>query len=76
MHHRCLRPGCERNVSSSMWGYREHCFALPPSLRTRIGRAHRDGINADEHPIRRWREAHADALASIAQHEEEPDGRH
>ncbi|CAB3758520.1 hypothetical protein [Paraburkholderia humisilvae] len=76
MTHRCLWPGCERNVSASMWGCRTHWFALPARLRSRIGHAYRDGVDVGEHPTRRWREAHADALAWIAQHEEELHGRY
>lgn len=66
--HRCPWPGCERPVSRSQWGCREHWYALPNNLRAWIGRAYRQGIDTGTHPTRSYVEAHRAALAWIAEH--------
>lgn len=41
--HACGWPGCGTSVPISLWGCREHWFALPREIRTRINRAYQQG---------------------------------
>lgn len=41
--HECHWPGCTRNVPPAMWGCREHWYALPADLRSRVWATYRPG---------------------------------
>jgi len=61
--HRCPWPGCQRWVTASQWGCRDHWFALPPTLRRAIGRAYREGLRQGIHPSDLYWRCHRAAIA-------------
>ena len=52
--HVCHWPGCERQVPPAMWGCRQHWFALPPALRSRIWKTFRPGQEVNAIPSREY----------------------
>ena len=55
-------PGCIERVDASQRGSRAHWYTLPNNIRSRIGRAYRQGVERGDHPSRSWLEAHQAAL--------------
>lgn len=66
LRHRCMWPDCAVLVPLAMWGCARHWSLLPATLRKRIGRAYRDGVNNDTHPTRAYVDAHRAALEWVA----------
>lgn len=64
--HRCPWPGCGETLPGTLWGCRAHWHALPNNLRSWIGRAYRQGIEAGTHPSASYCAAHRAALQFIA----------
>jgi len=68
-NHACHWPGCTAQVPPAMWGCKEHWFALPPPIRTKIWRAYRMGQEIDGCPSREYLEAARAAQEWIAARE-------
>lgn len=49
-NHACHWPGCTRQVPPAMWGCRQHWYALPQHLRSRIWQCYRPGQENDKQP--------------------------
>lgn len=48
--HTCHWPGCPRKVPPARWGCKDHWYALPRNLRTRIWQTYRPGQERDKKP--------------------------
>lgn len=72
-YHDCCWPGCRKRVRVSMWGCPSHWYALPKSIRVKIGHAYREGLDSGTHPNEAWRDAHRRALEWIARQQEPED---
>ena len=67
MGHKCHWPNCERDVPPSMWGCKQHWFALPKYLRDRIWATYRPGQEITKTPSREYLEAARAVQVWIAQ---------
>ena len=66
--HLCHWPDCPIEVPPALWGCREHWFALPPVIRSRIWRHYRKGQELDKNPSQEYLAVAAEAQAWAIAH--------
>jgi hypothetical protein len=65
VNHTCHWPGCTVEVPPAMWGCKNHWFALPQELRTRIWHSYRPGQEITKDPSPEYLAAAADVRKRI-----------
>lgn len=73
-NHTCHWPGCGKTVPPSMWGCKQHWFALPKNLRDRIWATYMPGQEITKTPSAAYINVAKDVQAWIRQ-KDSPDGR-
>lgn len=67
-NHHCHWPGCERAVPPAMWGCKQHWFALPRHLRSKVWATYRPGQEVSKTPSQAYIAVAREVQEWIARH--------